>query len=400
MADTIVMNSYTNLAYSKREIARAGEVIASGMPWSSQTEAIIRQAFLVAHNWRDSHAFPMRSIRHWVIYQMKEAGLEGLTGARLKRMPAIRGKLTRKKWNLSQLQDLGGCRAIMPDIMSVHALHATLRASLRHEIKREDNYIINPKIDGYRSHHLILKFKPRNSIEEKFSGRQIELQIRTQLQHAWATAIEAVGLFRGENLKNGQGSPQWLRLFALISAELAEAENSPTPFGSLEKHERIHEIKILEKELSALLLLDKIKIGMHGTDIPLDPSYRPTHFLIHFDHANQNVSVQPHRLAMEAAKSYDNAEVLDSRKGGDGQTVVLVEVDKIENLKKAYPNYFGDVQEFRRQLVQITRDGAATEYAVAPRQPAKTSLAPYGDLSWLRGSGFGRMSWRSSGGKK
>jgi hypothetical protein len=36
-----------------------------------------------------------------------------------------------------------------------------------------------------------------------------------------------VGLFRGEELKSGKGSSEWLRLFAIMSAEFAEAEVVP-----------------------------------------------------------------------------------------------------------------------------------------------------------------------------
>jgi hypothetical protein len=331
---------------------------------------------------------------------MKEAGLYGLTGARLKRMPAIRGKLLRKRLTLSQIQDLGGCRAIMPDIQSVHELNDALKKNLRHNIWREDNYILEPKEDGYRSHHLILSFNSKNSIEEKFKGRRIELQIRTKLQHAWATTVEAVGLFRGEGLKNHEGSPEWLRLFALVSAEFAEAEGCPLPPTSLDKQSRVSEIRRLETELRAVELLDHIRIGMHGTDNVLAPGFRPTHFLLRFDHAQQKVLVDPYDIPRNAAKSYDNAEVLDNRQGNNSQTVVLVEVDKVENLKTAYPNYFGDVEEFRRQLLQITRDGGATEYAISSRQRAKTPLAPYGDLSWLRRSGFGRVRGGGSGQKR
>jgi hypothetical protein len=391
------VSRYPDFEYSKKEVARAGEVIASGLPWSEETEERIRHAFRVAHGWRDSHAFPMRSIRRSVLHHMKEAGLIGLTGARLKRMPAIRGKLLRKKLALSQIQDLGGCRAIMPDIRGVIDLTSALRMNLRHSIWRENNYILDPKDDGYRSHHLILSFNAKNSIEEKFKGRRIELQIRTKLQHAWATTVEAVGLFRGEGLKNHEGSPEWLRLFALVSAEFAEAEGCPLPSTSPDKHRRVTEIRHLEAELKAIDLLNHIRIGMHGTDNVLAPGFRPTHFLLRFDHVNQRVIVDPYDIPRNAAKSYDNAEVLDNRKGDNSQTVVLVEVDKVENLKAAYPNYFGDVEEFRRQLIQITRDGGATEYAVSPRQRPKTPLAPYGDLSWLRGSGFGRgLGGRSS----
>ncbi|MBV8457910.1 MAG: RelA/SpoT domain-containing protein [Acetobacteraceae bacterium] len=90
------------------------------------------------------------------------------------------------------------------------------------------DYIVNPKNDGYRSHHLMLTYKGRGPLSV-FTGRTIELQVRTRLQHSWATSIEAVGLFRREELKNNQGSADWLRLFKLMSAEFSEAECCPLP---------------------------------------------------------------------------------------------------------------------------------------------------------------------------
>src|SRR3954447_12934345 len=48
--------------------------------------------------------------------------------------------------------------------------------------------------------------------------------------------------------------------------------------------------------------------------------------------------------------------------------MVLVEVGKIENLKKAYPNYFGDVEIFRNQLRLVTRGLPAMEYTMLPKQ--------------------------------
>src|SRR6266436_8845112 len=102
------------------------------------------------------------------------------------------------------------------------------------EIKTEDNYLLEPKIDGYRSHHIIFSFSPKDSERAAYTGRRIELQVRTQLQHSWATAIEAVGLFRGEQLKSDQGSREWLRLFKLMSDEFAEAERCPVAPGTPE----------------------------------------------------------------------------------------------------------------------------------------------------------------------
>jgi hypothetical protein len=58
-------------------------------------------------------------------------------------------------------------------------------------------------------------YKFRGSGEEAvYNGRRVEVQVRTQLQHSWATAVEAVGLFRREDLKAGRGDLDWLRLFA------------------------------------------------------------------------------------------------------------------------------------------------------------------------------------------
>ncbi len=116
----------------------------------------------------------------------------------------------RFSYTLERLQDLGGCRVILPTIADVQRLTETIRNRIRHEIRVEDNYIVIPKHDGYRSHHIILTYKGRDH-NLVFTGRRIELQV-TRLQHSWATAIEAVGLFRREELKNNQGSAERLRL--------------------------------------------------------------------------------------------------------------------------------------------------------------------------------------------
>jgi len=47
---------------------------------------------------------------------------------------------------------------------------------------------------------------------------------------------------------------------------------------------------------------------------------------------------------------------------------VLLEANKIEDLKAAYPNYFDDVQLFSTNLQYITRGLVAQEYTLPPRQ--------------------------------
>lgn len=147
--------------------------------------------------------------------------------SRPKRMSSIRRKLATSTVELHKMQDLAGCRAIVGDIASVNALLERIHDRFPHDIRKEWRFIQEPKPDGYRSHHIAFKFKPRRHEDEHFEGREVELQIRTRLQHSWATAVEAVSLYRGEDLKHHKGDHEWLRLFELSSAEFAHIEQCP-----------------------------------------------------------------------------------------------------------------------------------------------------------------------------
>jgi hypothetical protein len=136
--------------------------------------------------------------------------LLGITAARLKRMQAIRKKLKRINLHLNQIQDLGGCRAILDSMTDVRTLVQAVRDRSRHNLRPEKDYIAAPKADGYRSHHLIVCFCGKGPAAVH-NDRRIEIQVRTRLQHSWATAVEAVGLFRGEYLKGSQGDRRWRR---------------------------------------------------------------------------------------------------------------------------------------------------------------------------------------------
>jgi len=159
----------------------------------------------------------MHSLRGELQSQMNASKLKGLTVARLKQMSSIRGKLERIDSNLRQLQDLGGCRAVVPTIEEARRLVAAVIGKSRHALRKQDPYMDEPRSSGYRSHHLIFAFVPRSAAEGGYEGRLIEMQIRSRLQHSWATAVEAVGLYRGENLKAGLRNTDWLRLFELMS---------------------------------------------------------------------------------------------------------------------------------------------------------------------------------------
>ena len=106
---------------------------------------------------------------------------------RLKRMTSILRKLLRLNSNfkLGTLDDIGGCRLIVSSVDEVYRAVAVLNEELG-EWKAKD-YISRPQSSGYRSYHAIYQ------IPEGGISYRIEVQIRTHLQHLWATGVEAVG---------------------------------------------------------------------------------------------------------------------------------------------------------------------------------------------------------------
>ena len=369
------VSNYPSFDYSMKDVRRAGKIVASKVTLCAET----RDAFTIVNNYRDSHLFPMRSVRGTLSWHMGRNQLGGVTGARLKRMQAIRRKMDRIGLGLNQFQDLAGCRAVLPSIEDVKSLVAILR-HCRHELRDEDDYIANPKKDGYRSHHLMFNYVGKGP-SVVHNGRRVEVQVRTRMQHSWATTVEAIGLFRGEDLKAGQGSPDWLRLFKLVSAEFAQAERCPEPPDMPSSHQRVQQIRDLDLKLKASETLDNLSYAVKFTDASIAPSEKSQYWLIQFDNTKREVLISPYSAPRHAALSYDNAEYLDAN---NEKNIVLVETDKLEHMKAAYPNYFGDVQLFRMQLGRITKGRGATEYTVKPQEGVMPRPKEAPNLVWLK----------------
>ena len=258
-----LQSEYPRLEYGMKDVRAAGSRLAGKVYFDGHNLAEAIDIFTVANSWRDSHILPMRSIRASVRAHMRQASITGDMASRPKRMSSIRRKLAESTIRLDQMQDLGGCRAILNDIDGVNRLVDRIRDRSPHGIRKEWDYIESPKADGYRSHHFSLEFEPGQRRDESYAGRRIELQVRTRLQHSWATAIEAVSLYRNQDLKHHKGDADWLRLFVLASAEFAQVERRPLPEGVPDRPERIRELKDLNARLGAVSMLENIKAATH-----------------------------------------------------------------------------------------------------------------------------------------
>ncbi|WP_440682475.1 RelA/SpoT domain-containing protein [Cysteiniphilum halobium] len=161
------------------------------------------------------HAQPLSAAHKLLKHKAKALDKGAILSQRLKRTPSIIAKLQRyPKMQLSRMQDIGGCRCVLATKEQVLALAKKLTKKAMIEVK---NYYDKPKESGYRSLHLSYKYNPTKEENAKYKGLTVEVQLRTKIQHAWATAVETVGLFNREMLKASKGSQKWLEFFARVS---------------------------------------------------------------------------------------------------------------------------------------------------------------------------------------
>src|SRR5262249_13622427 len=105
-----------------------------------------------------------------------------LIAQRLKRISSALNKLVREsQMKLSQMQDLGGCRAIVADVADVDRIFDLYRGpqSTQDLFESEGSlkcydYIRHPKPDGYHGIHVVGRYRPRNERNEPWSGQRIE----------------------------------------------------------------------------------------------------------------------------------------------------------------------------------------------------------------------------------
>ena len=206
--------------YSGNQINKAGKIIAD--PFSTPKER--EEALVILNNWRAAHAYPLQVI----CSNLRQKNPDAIVVQRLKRLESITGKIQRfPEMQLYKMQDLGGCRVIVDTIKQVYeAIDKYKSSRIRHILKREYDYIANPKESGYRSYHMVYQFHSESK-DTYNKNMFIEIQFRTKLQHMWATAVEMMGIYTKSNLKSSQGDYDILRFFTLVSSLFAIQEKMP-----------------------------------------------------------------------------------------------------------------------------------------------------------------------------
>ena len=130
--------------------------------------------------------------------------------------------------NLTQMADIGGCRAILPDQEKVDAV--TRRVKTNWTIVRTRDYVREPKPSGYRAVHHIVRRK----------DCLIEVQLRTPMQDIWANQVERDSRRLGIGLKSGLGSElvhaYYAQMSDLFALREAGSEANPEFMQRLRDH--------------------------------------------------------------------------------------------------------------------------------------------------------------------
>ncbi len=349
--------SWEILKYGKLEINNAGKVLSG----ESSLEEEKNKAIAILDNWRAAHSYPMHIFQMRLRDKSKRIDPNSLTAQRLKRVPAIIYKLQRgyhghkPSMKLFQMQDIGGCRAILSDVSKAKKLCEDhyLKGDLKHKRISFKDYITTPKEDGYRSIHLVYGYKSDKGKKE-FNGLRVEVQIRSKLQHLWATAIETVGFFTRQALKSNEGEEDWKEFFRLVSSAFAKMEHCPcVPNTPDSKEELYSSIKKKENELNVITKMNGWTHAMQIFKSEIKPKRKVKFFLLELDIKGEKLNLKSYTQE-EEKKAIDDYSALEKRHSGNKEyDVVLVGVDTVNDLEKAYPNYFVDCGEFLQYLQKI-----------------------------------------------
>lgn len=311
-------------------------------------------------DFRSAHAYPLNSIQ--VNLRTKAKKIAGakwvIISQRLKRIPSILSKLTRESgMNLARMQDIGGCRAIFSSITEVYGCMNAMRTStMQHNPPRKLNdYIENPKSSGYRGIHMIYEFTSDSTQFSQYTGMLIEIQLRTNLQHYWATAVETVGIFTRQSLKSSQWSEDWQQFFRLASNWFALREWQKLIPWLPDTKEWIR--TALKAYMSQLKIEETLAGFSHTINfadrISKEEKQKEGYLLLILDTTEHTIQIK--RFSNSeinlATDLYANQE--QKNQESQDKQIVLFSLESAINLKKAYPNYFWDTKDFMKNLNEI-----------------------------------------------
>lgn len=317
--------------YSKTQVNKAGKAVRDG---NASLEQI-----LIIENWRASHTHILNTFQANLRRRVK--GKRVVFAQRLKRRDTIFDKLQREEgMSLARMHDIAGCRLIFDSIKTLKSFrddfHKAKFSHIRKNINADDyNYIISPKISGYRGIHDVYEYVGSKT-GSKWNGLLIEIQFRTKYQHAWATAVEIAGSVTENQPKFNKGDERHKEFFRLASEMIARVyEKETSCFPELSNAVLIEQFTKLESEIHLLRTLE----GINTVNTQIS---KGRNVILVFSETNKTVKAYAFNNPSLAIRNYFELEKTSSH----GDDIVLVRADTSDNIRNAFRNYFSDAKDF------------------------------------------------------
>lgn len=319
-------------------------------------------------SWRAHHSIIRNKLFDIFDLEFKES-INYPISARLKRLPSIKRKLLESSMRLTQMQDILGFRIIVNDIDEIYMVEKVLKIFFQNNNQYSivyydtDDYIKKPKLDGYRCVHLILKADDRY---------YIEIQIRTKIQHLWATTLETVSVVLNKDFKHEYKKEGFNMFFKDISNIICKFEQNNTQgFLFIIKMIRIYRSKYLKQIQAISIYSQSIREALEELKYNKNQHTPNLLFILNLEEASKITdkkgAIDTSKILRikvfndneEALKNYNQRELKDER--NKRHDIVLITSTDLKFLETNYPNYYLDCDEFLRQI-QVMIINKAIQY--------------------------------------
>lgn len=310
--------------FSMNRLDKAGKALRRG---EETTED-----FRVLNDWRVRCSAELSNVRSQINRLLNRLGVElkreAIVSQRLKRLPTIVSKLKHyPHMQLSTMQDIAGIRVVFRSGEDLSRFLARIqRGQSGFTVARD--YIKEPALSGYRSIHLVKTMNSRV---------KVELQIRTQIQHAWATTVEISDVLfthEGEYKRDSMIETERSLFFQEASRLMAMYER-----GETLEEDLVGRVLSLNEEIALTERVGQFGSALKIVNTHAEGSKRGSYWLIR---------IEGGRIFLSRSKEADKSELIEryTQLEAVGKQAVLVKVDDYESLQKAYPNYLGDSSRF------------------------------------------------------
>lgn len=355
MSNLQYKNQKKPLATSKNEIDRAATSIRHGILGEERLATI-----KTIQGFREFHLYPLMLLKNHLVRTSSKVSGKTNVARRLKRLATIVNKLERSTLDgvssnsikLTRMQDIAGCRVIVNDLNKLKTLQKKLEKSASvHKIVKTRDYLI-PKESGYGGVHLVYSCYEGQVEQHEWKKAKVEVQLRTELQHAWATSLEIIDTLEQINLKTShEGHEKWRQFFSVAGRLVAHQETACVIDNQTELNNLRIELSHLSNELEVIAKIARYTLAINFTTNEKASKKSKSGqgmFLVKMYHPNKEK--KEIKVTVEFFRLKDSSIALEHLNEADLDENIaisaLVSASDVRALKQAYPNYFGSTKQF------------------------------------------------------